>query len=78
VVVELWAVEAFVLRLLLLVSSSWLVLSVLEMQVFLVKPFVSNNKQELRTCGIKSESRSVNWELIWLQNNPKNESQNGP
>jgi hypothetical protein len=33
VVIELWAVEAFVLRLLLFVSSLWLVLSVLEMQV---------------------------------------------
>jgi hypothetical protein len=34
VVIELWAVEAFfVFRLLVLVSSSWLVLSMLEMQV---------------------------------------------
>jgi hypothetical protein len=33
VVIELWAVEAFVLRLLLVVSSSWLLLSMLEMQV---------------------------------------------
>jgi hypothetical protein len=38
-VIELWAVEAFVLRLLLLATFSWLVLSMLEMQVSLVPLF---------------------------------------
>jgi hypothetical protein len=60
-VIELWAVEAFVLRLLLFVSSSWLVLSVLEMQN-VINPLETPFFSGYDVLAVLAESNNKKWD----------------